>query len=64
LHRIKSDAADLIALLLHRDIKPVLLLDGVARTKRRKRTTATYAEVARLAAETKFSVAAEVLFLR
>src|SRR5439155_8967266 len=30
LHRIKTYIADLIALLLHRDVKPVLLLDGVA----------------------------------
>ena len=30
LHRIKADAADLVALLLHRDVKPILLFHGVA----------------------------------
>jgi hypothetical protein len=30
LHGIQADVADLVALLLHRDVKPILLLHGVA----------------------------------
>jgi hypothetical protein len=30
LHGVKADAADVVALLLHRDVKPILPLHGVA----------------------------------
>jgi hypothetical protein len=30
LHRIKADAADLVAVAMHRDVEPILLLDRVA----------------------------------
>lgn len=30
LHRIQADVADLVAMFLHRDVKPILLLHGVA----------------------------------